>query len=56
MLFAEDPFMSRMHKQGALKGETYQSMNKLLDRHSQEFEKDGPNKKQLLQLILEYRL
>ena len=51
---AADPFLSRMHKQGALKGETCKSMNKLLDRHSQEFEKYGLNKKQLLQLILEY--
>ena len=52
--FSADPFMSRMHKQGALKGETCKSMNKLLDQHSQEFEKYGINKKQLLQLILEY--
>ena len=43
--FAADPFLSRMHKQGALKGETCKSMNKLLVRYSQEFEKYERNKK-----------
>ena len=38
------PFLSRMHKQGALEDETGKCMNKLLDRHEQDFKKFGFNK------------
>ena len=46
------PFLSRMHKQGALKDETGKCMNKLLDRHEQ-FNKFGINKAKFKNFVVE---
>ena len=47
------PFLSRMHKQGALEDETGKCINKLLDRHEQEFKKFGINKAKVKNFVLE---
>ena len=47
------PFLSRMHKQGALKDEPGKCMNKLLDRHEQEFNKLGINKANVKNFVVE---
>ena len=47
------PFLPRMHKQGALKDETGKCMNKLLDRHEQEFNKFCINKAKVKNFVVE---
>ena len=47
------PFLSHMHKQGALEEETGKCINKLLDRHEQEFKKIGINKTKVKNFFVE---
>ena len=47
------PFLSCMHKQGALEDEIGKYMNKLLDRHEQEFKKFGINKAKVKNFVVE---
>ena len=47
------PFLSRMHKQGALEDETVKCTNQLLDRHEQEFNKFGINKAKVKNFVVE---
>ena len=47
------PFLSHMHKQGALEDETGKCINKLVDRHEQEFKKFGINKARVKDFVLE---
>ena len=48
------PFLSRMHKQGAIEDETGKCMDKLLDRHEEEFKKFGINKAKVKNFVVQH--
>ena len=47
------PFLSHMHKQGALEDETVKCTNKLLDRHEQDLKKFGINEANVKNFVVE---